>query len=60
MKRIAAVLAAVLLLAACEANLITTPEDGAIVPDSTVTVTGVLPDNVPTGGTIKVNGIAGT
>jgi hypothetical protein len=58
-KRIAAVLAAVLLLAACEANLITTPEDGAIVPDDTVNVTGVLPDNIAVGGTVTVNGIAG-
>ncbi len=60
MKRIAAVLAAVLLLAACEADLIRTPEDGAIVPGSSTLVTGVIPDNVPLGGTIKVNGINGT
>jgi hypothetical protein len=60
MKRIAVVLAAVLLLAACEANLITTPQDGAIVPGDTVNVTGVLPENVPVGGTITVNGIPGT
>ena len=60
MKRIAAVFAAVLLLAACEADLIRTPQNGAIIPGSSTTVTGVIPDGVTMGGTIKVNGISGT
>jgi hypothetical protein len=58
-KRVAFALVAVLLLAACEADLIRTPEDGAIVPSDTVTVTGVIPDDILPGGTITVNGVAG-
>jgi hypothetical protein len=59
-KRIAAVLAAFLFLAACEANMISTPRDGAIVPGTSVVVTGVLPPEVPANGQLKVNGIVTT
>lgn len=61
MKRIAAVLAAFLMVVAagCDRDdLIGSPRNGAIVPGDTVTVTGVLPDDLPLGGTIEANGVA--
>lgn len=60
MKRVT-VLVAVLLLAAaaCDVkNMIVTPKDGAIVPGSTVEVTGTVPEGTELGGTLVVNGIA--
>lgn len=57
MKRALAALAALLLLAACEADLISTPRDGTIVPGSSTVVTGSLPDDVALGGTLLVAGI---
>ena len=60
MKRVAAVLAAVLIVVAagCDRNdLIEAPGNGQIVPGDTVTVTGVLPADLPTGGTLEVNGV---
>ena len=60
MKRIVAVLAAFLFLAACEANPIQTPRDGAIVPDDTVVVTGAIPSNLPLTGSLEVNDIPTT
>ena len=60
MKRIVAVLAAVVLLAACEANMITAPDDGAIVPDDSVVVTGAIPTQAVLGGELTVNGIPTT
>jgi len=59
-KRIVAVLAAVVLLAACEANMITAPDDGAIVPDDSVVVTGAIPTQAVLGGELTVNGIPTT
>ena len=59
MKRIAAVMAALLIAVAagCDRDdLIGSPTNGAIVPGETVTVTGVLPDDIPLGGTLEVNG----
>ena len=60
MKRLMALLAVLLVVAAgCDLRvLIDTPKDGAIVPTSTVEVTGRLTDDVPLGGTLTVNGIA--
>ena len=63
MKRIAAVLTAVLIVVAagCDRNdLIGSPGNGQIVPGDTVTVTGVLPDDLPVGGTIDANGVTTT
>ena len=60
MKRIAAVLTAVLIVVAagCDRNdLIGSPGNGQIVPGGTVTVTGVLPAELPGGGTIEANGV---
>jgi hypothetical protein len=59
-KRIAAIVAAIVLLGACEADLIRAPEDGAIVPTDTVEVTGELPSNLPLPGELKVNGVTAT
>jgi hypothetical protein len=62
-KRIAAALTAVLIVVAagCDRNdLIDTPTDGQIVPGDTVTVTGVLPEDLPTGGTVDANGVTAT
>jgi len=59
-KRIAAVMAAVLIVVAagCDrTDLIGSPQNGQIVPGDTVTVTGVLPDELPIGGTISANGV---
>jgi hypothetical protein len=62
MKRTAAVLAALLLLsviAGCERDdLVGSPANGAIVPGSTVQVTGTIPDDLPLGGTVEANGVA--
>ena len=63
MKRIAAVLAVLLLVVAagCDrTDLIGSPQNGQIVPGDTVTVTGVLPADVPGGGTISANGVTTT
>ncbi len=63
MKRIAAVLAVLLLVVAagCDrTDLIGSPQNGQIVPGDTVTVTGVLPVDVPGGGTISANGVTTT
>lgn len=60
-KRCAAVLAAVLMVVAagCDRrDLIGSPPNGAIVPGDTVTVNGVLPDDIPAGGTVEANGVA--
>ena len=57
MKRIVVVLAALALLAACEVQLITAPDDGAIVPDDTVVVTGTIPESIQLGGELRVNDI---
>jgi hypothetical protein len=62
-KRIAAVLTAVLILVAagCErTDLVDSPTNGQIVPGDTVTVSGVLPGDLPTGGTIDANGVTTT
>jgi hypothetical protein len=59
-KRIAAIVGAILLLGACEADLIQAPDDGAIVPTDTVVVSGALPDGVPSGGVLTVNGVTAT
>lgn len=59
MRRFAAGLTAVLLvaLAGCErTDLIEGPSNGAIVAEDPVTVTGVLPEDIPLGGTLTVNG----
>src|SRR4051794_39083731 len=53
----------VLLLSGCnvfERVFHDTPFDGQIVPGPTVPVHGKLPADFPTGGTLKVNGIAVT
>ncbi len=62
-KRIAAVMAALLLIVAagCDrSDLIGAPQNGQIVPGDTVTVTGVLPADVPGGGIISANGVTTT
>ncbi len=41
-------------------DLIDTPGNGEIVPGDTVTVTGVLPDDRATGGTLTANGVTTT
>ncbi len=58
-RRLGALLAAfVLLVAACDRDdLISTPDDGAIVDGSTVTVTGTLPAELALGGVLTVNGV---
>jgi len=40
--------------------MITSPDDGTIVPDDTVVVSGVLPETLALGGQLTVNGIATT
>jgi hypothetical protein len=55
-KRYAALVVLTLLLTACE--LITVPEEGAIVPEGTVTVAGSIDPNLVMGGTLEVNGVA--
>ena len=63
LKRIAAVMAALLIVVAsgCDRDdLIASPTNGAIVPGETVTVTGVLPDDIPLGGTLEANGVETT
>ena len=63
MKRFAAVVAALLIVVAagCDRNdLIGSPQNGQIVPGDTVTVTGVLPDDLALGGTIEANGVTTT
>lgn len=62
MKRLGLVLTAVLLLAltACDVDMITSPVPGTITDEDTITVTGTIPDWVAPGGTIDVNGVAGT
>lgn len=63
MRRFVPVLASVLLLATvgCErTDLIDSPGDGDIVPGDTVTVTGVVPDDLPPDGTLTANGVEAT
>ena len=60
MKRIAVVLAAFFLLAACDKAMILSPDDGTIVSEDTVLVTGFLPEDVPNNGQLTVNGIPTT
>lgn len=60
MRRVTVLVAALLLVAAaCDVkDMIVTPKDGAIVPTSTVDVTGKIPEGADPGGTLTVNGIA--
>lgn len=62
MKRVTVLVAVLLLVvAACDVkDMIETPRDGAIVPGTTVEVTGKLPGGVEPGGTLVVNGIPTT
>ena len=61
MKRIAVVFALLLLAAACDYRAeFTSPPSGTIVDTPTATVTGSVPATAPAGGTIVVNGVAGT
>ena len=62
MRRLFAVLAAVLLIAVGCDNLdtLTSPQQGAIVSTATIPVTGHLPSGVVAGGTLTVNGNAVT
>jgi hypothetical protein len=62
-KRIAAVAAALLIVVAagCErTDLIGSPRNGQIVPGDTVTVSGVVPSDLASGGTVKANGVSTT
>lgn len=62
-KRIALALSAVmlLLLTSCDVtDLITSPRSGAIVEGDTIVVTGKIPAQAAAGGTVEVNGVAGT
>ncbi|HEX2578583.1 MAG TPA: hypothetical protein VHK88_19730, partial [Aquihabitans sp.] len=65
MKRRCVVLSvfALLALSACDVvaeDMVLTPRDGDIVDTSTVVVTGQIPAKAQPGGTIAVNGVAGT
>jgi hypothetical protein len=58
MKRLLVAVFAALALASCQTNLINEPGDGLIVaPGSVMTVTGQIPNNMTSGGTLTVNGI---
>ena len=59
LKRLAALGVLVLLLAACEIT-ITAPEEGTIVPASSVTVTGTISPYAALGGTLLVDGAPAT
>jgi hypothetical protein len=49
------------VVAGCDRDdLIDSPADGAIVPGSTVTVTGAIPGDLALGGTLRVNGVTAT
>lgn len=61
MRRIAAVLAVLLGLAACDLGGMTLqPPEGSIVDTETVVVTGELPPAAEPGGTVVVNDVTGT
>ena len=61
MRRIAAVLAVLMGLAACDLGGMTLqPPEGSIVDTETVVVTGELPPAAEPGGTVVVNGVTGT
>ncbi|NLD76359.1 MAG: hypothetical protein GX643_06805, partial [Acidimicrobiales bacterium] len=57
MKRLLVAVAAIVLLAACQPRLITDPGDGAIVASGPMPVSGSIPDDLPPGGTLTVNGV---
>lgn len=59
MKRIAGLGVLVLLLAACDVT-ITAPEEGTIVPTSSVTVTGTINEYAALGGSLLVDGVPAT
>ncbi len=61
MRRIAAVLAVLMGLAACDlGGMSLQPPEGSIVDTETVVVTGELPPAAEPGGTVVVNGVPGT
>lgn len=60
-RRLGVLFAFLFVLAGCDLSGMTiTPQEGTIVDTSTVVVTGQLPEDAETGGTVVVNGVTGT